>query len=98
MNYANQYVPTVRWVPTKVASNFDRPKDQVPARSSYQADFESPVQSRPSAINPHCKAVAIQLLMQHDKKLAERYEKQQKATMQSIQTQKKNIEQSLQNF
>jgi len=98
MNYANQYVPTVRWVPTKEVSNFDRPKEQIPARSSYQADFETPVQSRPTAVNPHCKAVAIQLLMQHDKKLAERYEKQQKATMQSIQTQKKNIEQSLQKF
>ncbi len=95
MNYANQYVPTVRWVPSKEVSNYDRPKDLIPAKSSYQADFESPTQSRPPAVNPNCKAVAVQLLMQHDKRLAERYEKQQKATMQSIQTHKKNIEQSL---
>lgn len=98
MNYANQYVPTVRWLPSKELSSVDKPREKILAKSSYQADYENPTQSIPTAVNPNCKAVAVQLLMQHDKKLAERYENQQKATMNSIQAHKKLIEQSIANF
>ena len=95
MNHANQYVPTIRWLPAKELSHFERPTERVPVRSSYQADFENPVQSSPSAVNPTCKAVAVQLMMQHDKKLSERYEKQQKLTMQGIQARKVMIDQTI---
>ena len=97
MNHANQYVPTIRWLPAKELSHFEKPKEKIPIRSSYQADYEHPVQSSPSAVNPSCKSVAVQLMMQHDKRLSERYEKQQKLTMQGIQMRKNMIDQSIAN-
>lgn len=93
MNQANQYVPIVRWLPPQ--DDLPRqPRESILARSMYQADFETPVQSFPSARkvsnepprissnNPKCKSVMIQMLMQNNSKLRERYE--QKATMASL--------------
>jgi len=94
-------VPTLKWQPkeTVVVRESNPTVQSVPIKSSYQADFEKPmlndlksasiISTKSEQQKPMCKSIAVQLLMQRDKRLAEKYEKRQFATLKDIEKRKK---------
>ncbi len=109
MTHDNRFVPTLKWQPkeTVVVRESLPTVQSVPAKSSYQADYEKPVlndlksasiiSAKSELQKPVCKSIAVQLLMQRDKRLAEKYEKQQFATLKEIEKRKNYIDNALAN-
>lgn len=101
-------MPTIKWEPKRDLTKYERPKESVQLRSSYQADFEvpkqqqssnaKPVQAQPTAQQtPLCKSVAVLMLMQQDKRLSEKYEELQRQTFKNLQLRKNDLDHAISN-